>query len=110
MTPRTLFSAGSTTKSFTAAASSKLVYSNESQYKENDCNTRLVDLIRDDFVLQDEYATNHITITDAMSHRTSMPRHDVSWTMEIRQFESKSVKCGICLYTMNCESGENTAI
>lgn len=42
-------------------------------------DTPLVTLIRDDFVLQDDYATNHITIEDALSHRTGMTRHDMSY-------------------------------
>ena len=78
VTPRTLFFAGSTTKSFTAAVASKLVNPNESQYSHVNWSTRLADLIRDDFVLQDEYATNHITLADALSHRTGMPRHDLT--------------------------------
>jgi CubicO group peptidase (beta-lactamase class C family) len=32
-------------------------------------------LIRDDFVLQDEYITSHATIEDCLSHRTGMPGH-----------------------------------
>lgn len=79
VTPHTLFFAGSTTKSFTAAAASKLVYSNDSRYADITWSTPLNHLIRDDFVLQDEYATNHVTLTDALSHRTGMPRHDKSW-------------------------------
>lgn len=39
-------------------------------------NTPLSSIIRDDFVLQDEWATNHITLEDALSHRTGLPRHD----------------------------------
>ncbi|TKA21714.1 hypothetical protein B0A50_08709 [Salinomyces thailandicus] len=79
MTPRTLFLAGSTTKSFTATAISQLVYSNASDYADIDWTTKLVALLREDFVLQDEYATNHISLIDALSHRTGMPRHDTSW-------------------------------
>lgn len=79
ITPHTLFQAGSTTKSFTTAAMSKLVDSNESSYAHVSWSTKLADLIRDDFVLQDEYATNHITLVDALSHRTGVPRHDLSW-------------------------------
>lgn len=41
--------------------------------------TPLSSLIREDFVLQDEWATSHITLEDALSHRTGMPRHDLSW-------------------------------
>jgi CubicO group peptidase (beta-lactamase class C family) len=42
-------------------------------------NTPINQLIREDFVLEDEYCTNHITIEDALSHRTGMPRHDKSY-------------------------------
>ena len=35
--------------------------------------------MRDDFVLPDEYTTFHATIEDALSHRTGMPRHDLSY-------------------------------
>ena len=76
---RTLFFAGSTTKSFTAAAASKLVFSEDSPYKDIKWSTPLAQLIRDDFVLLDEYAQNHITIADALCHRTGMPRHDQVW-------------------------------
>ena len=34
-------------------------------------------LIREDFVLEDEDATSHTTIEDALSHRTGLPRHDL---------------------------------
>jgi CubicO group peptidase (beta-lactamase class C family) len=36
-------------------------------------------LIPDDFVLADSYATNHVTIEDILSHRTGLPRHDLSY-------------------------------
>ena len=35
--------------------------------------------MREDFVLADEYATDHVTVEDALSHRTGMPRHDLSY-------------------------------
>ena len=41
-------------------------------------STPVSELIRDDFVLENDYATTHITIEDALSHRTGMPRHDLS--------------------------------
>ncbi|RMY76033.1 hypothetical protein D0863_02212 [Hortaea werneckii] len=79
MTPHTLFFAGSTTKSFTAATMSKLVESNESAYAAIDWDSKLASLIREDFVLSDEYTSSHISLTDALNHRTGMPRHDISW-------------------------------
>lgn len=75
MTPSTLIYAGSTTKAFTAAAMSILVNDNE-KYPHVQWDTPISQLIRDDFVLPDEYATNHLTIEDALSHRTGLPRHD----------------------------------
>jgi CubicO group peptidase (beta-lactamase class C family) len=42
-------------------------------------DTPISSLIRDDFVLPDPYFTEHITIEDALSHRTGMPRHDFSY-------------------------------
>ena len=41
--------------------------------------TPLSSLIREDFVLPDEWATSHVTLEDALSHRTGMPRHDLSY-------------------------------
>lgn len=35
-------------------------------------------LIRDDFVLQDDYITSHATIEDCLSHRTGMPGHTLA--------------------------------
>lgn len=81
VTPHTLFYTGSTTKSFAAALASKLVYSSDDEeaYRGIDWSTSLRDLIGENFVLQDEYATHHITLQDALSHRTGLPRHDMSW-------------------------------
>ena len=44
--------------------------------------TPISELIRDDFVLPDDYSTNHLTLQDALSHRTGMPRHDLSYGQE----------------------------
>jgi CubicO group peptidase (beta-lactamase class C family) len=74
VTPSTLFYGGSTTKAFTAAAMSFLVDENKLQW-----NTPISNLIRDDFVLENDYATTHTTIEDALSHRTGLPRHDFSY-------------------------------
>ncbi|KAL8797080.1 MAG: hypothetical protein Q9182_007261 [Xanthomendoza sp. 2 TL-2023] len=41
--------------------------------------TPIASLIREEFVLPDEYATAHVTLEDAASHRTGMPRHDASY-------------------------------
>lgn len=41
--------------------------------------TPISEIIGDDFILQDEWATRHMTLEDAASHRTGLPRHDFSW-------------------------------
>lgn len=43
-------------------------------------DTPIASIIPDDFVLADEWATNHITLEDALSHRTGLPRHDKAST------------------------------
>ncbi|POS75331.1 hypothetical protein DHEL01_v206283 [Diaporthe helianthi] len=77
VTPHTLFWAGSTTKSFTAAALSLLI-DNASEYSSVGWATPISQLLREDFVLSDDWATAHITIEDALSHRTGYPAHDLS--------------------------------
>ena len=39
----------------------------------------LAAVMREDFVLLDEYTTNHANIEDNFPHRTGMPRHDFSY-------------------------------
>lgn len=78
VTPSTLFYTGSTTKAFTAALVSLLVDDNE-HFPQVQWDTPISQVIRDDFVLADEYATGHVTIEDALSHRSGFPRHDRSY-------------------------------
>ncbi|KAK6077042.1 Protein flp [Seiridium cupressi] len=77
VTPDTLFFTGSTTKSFTAAAVSLLI-DNTSDYSSIQWTTPISSLMPEEFVLSDEWASRHITIEDALSHRTGYPRHDLS--------------------------------
>lgn len=56
VTPHTLFCTGSTTKSFTAAGLSMLV-DNSSQYSGIQWDTPISQLLREDFVLSDDWAT-----------------------------------------------------
>lgn len=78
-TPETLYYAGSTTKAFTAAAVSLLIDDHANETVPLKWDTPIASLIREDFVLPDEYVTNHITLEDALSHRTGMPRHDLTY-------------------------------
>lgn len=73
-TADSLYFAGSTTKSFTAASVLKLI---EDDSKSITLQSKISDFIP--WKLQDEYVTDHATLEDALSHRTGMPRHDMSY-------------------------------
>jgi CubicO group peptidase (beta-lactamase class C family) len=77
VTPSTLFHCGSTTKSFTAAAIS-LLTDNSQNYSSIQWDSPVIDFLREDWVLSDAWATEHVTLQDALSHRTGYPRHDFS--------------------------------
>ncbi|KAF2717140.1 beta-lactamase/transpeptidase-like protein [Polychaeton citri CBS 116435] len=85
VTPRTLFLAASTTKSFTAALLAHIVESKDPQYSDVHgrpitWQTRVGSLLPNDFVLHDEHTGSRVTVEDALSHRTGLPRHDLAWT------------------------------
>ena len=73
VTANTRFPIASMTKPFTAMGAAILV------------DQGLLDWdkpIRDvmpDFRLHDDYATQHATLRDLLSHRTGLPRHDSTW-------------------------------
>lgn len=79
--PDTLFLGGSTTKAHVAAALAHLISTGDHNAAfPRGWGTPISSIIRDDFVLQDEWATAHLTLEDAVSHRTGMARHDIAWT------------------------------
>jgi CubicO group peptidase (beta-lactamase class C family) len=78
-TTETLYYTGSTTKSFTAASVLKLIEDSANGSKPLTLKTKIQSLTRDEFVLPDAYATSHVNLEDALSHRTGMPRHDLSY-------------------------------
>ncbi|KJK85244.1 hypothetical protein H633G_10918, partial [Metarhizium anisopliae BRIP 53284] len=82
VTPDTLFYAGSTTKAQTAACLSSLIHSGSHEALANKWSTNISSILKDDFVLEDKWATDHLTLDDAVSHRTGMPRHDRALTRE----------------------------
>jgi len=88
VTPKTLFYCASTSKAFTAAALSIMIDSGNYtspavQGQHLAWDTKIHDLIPEDFVLADAWATAHITIEDALSHRTGLPRHDKASTHRV---------------------------
>lgn len=86
--PETLYYAGSTTKSFVAASVLKLIEESANDSTPLTLKTKISSLIRDEFVLPDDYATTHVTLEDALSHRTGMPRHDYSYGEENQTIET----------------------
>lgn len=82
VTADTLFYAGSTTKAQTAACLSALIQNGSHEALAGQWSTTLASILKDDFVLRDQWATDHMTLEDAVSHRTGLPRHDRSLMRE----------------------------
>lgn len=76
VTADTLFLAGSTTKAQTAACLSHLIHSG--QHPDVNWSTPISYILKDDFKLHNQNATKMVTLDDAVSHRTGLPRHDPS--------------------------------
>lgn len=75
MTTDALFSTCSTTKAFTAAATSMAIQDSKATASPFDWDTPMSTLIPDDFVLADDYYTKNVTIEDLLSHRSGMASH-----------------------------------
>lgn len=73
VTPKTLFGIGSTTKAFTTMTIGMLVDDGLLNW-DTPVKTYLPE-----FQLHDEYASNHTTPLDMVTHRTGLPRHDLMW-------------------------------
>jgi len=73
VTPRTLFPIGSSGKAFTAAAIAMLVDEGKLEWDKP---------VRDylpTFKLQDQFASERITVRDLLCHRCGLPRHEFLW-------------------------------
>ncbi|UNI22687.1 hypothetical protein JDV02_008551 [Purpureocillium takamizusanense] len=75
-TPETLWYGASTTKAQIAATLAKLIASKQYPELADGWATPISSILRDDFVLEDEWATAHVTLEDAVCHRSGLPRHD----------------------------------
>lgn len=76
VTPNTQFAIGSCTKAFTAAVLG-ILQKDKSIDFDKPVTTYLPDL-----KFYNDGMTNQITLRDMMSHRTGLPRHDLSWYMD----------------------------
>ena len=73
VTENTLYAIGSCTKAFTAAIIGMLA-------KEGKVDMdKPVRNYLPELKFKNEYANDHVTLKDMMSHRTGLPRHDMSW-------------------------------
>ncbi|KAH7184782.1 beta-lactamase/transpeptidase-like protein [Fusarium flagelliforme] len=76
-TPETLWYGGSTTKAFVTATLSQMIESKKYPELADGWKTRVSSIIHDDFVTQDEWATNNITLEDLACHRSGLRNNDV---------------------------------
>ncbi len=73
VTPKTLFAIGSATKSFTVSTLGMLVDDGKLDWD------KPVREYLPNFRMYDEFATERMTPRDLVTHRSGLPRHDMSW-------------------------------
>jgi CubicO group peptidase (beta-lactamase class C family) len=82
MTEDTRFAMASVTKSFTAMSVALLVDEGKLEWD------KPVREYIPEFILDDPYISYHVTVRDMLSHRTGLPRHDLSaWRMDMSRAE-----------------------
>lgn len=82
MTEDTRFAMASVTKSFTAMSVALLVDQGKLEWD------KPVREVIPEFILNDPYATAHVTVRDMLSHRTGLPRHDfAAWRLDLPRAE-----------------------
>lgn len=82
MTEDTRFAMASVTKSFTAMSVALLVDEGKLEWD------KPVREYMPEFILDDPYVTQHVTVRDMLSHRTGLPRHDFSaWRLDVPRAE-----------------------
>lgn len=73
VTPETIFAIGSSTKSFTATSAGIMVDDGKLDW------TTPIRKWIPEFELQDTFASERMTLTDLLCHRSGLPRHDFMW-------------------------------
>ncbi|NOY61524.1 MAG: serine hydrolase [Calditrichaeota bacterium] len=82
MTEDTRFAMASVTKSFTAMSVALLADEGKLEWD------KPVREYMPEFILNDPYVTQHVTVRDMLSHRTGLPRHDFSaWRLDVSRDE-----------------------
>ncbi|MEP0828479.1 MAG: serine hydrolase [bacterium] len=73
VTSQTIFAIGSSTKAFTTAALGILVDEGKIDWD------KTVSHYYPEFKMKDEFASQKMTVRDLVTHRSGLPRHDLSW-------------------------------
>ena len=82
MAADTRFAMASVTKSFTAMSVAQLIDDGKLEWD------KPVREYMPEFILDDAYVTQHVTVRDMLCHRTGLPRHDFSaWRLHISRAE-----------------------
>jgi len=82
MTDDTRFAMASVTKSFTAMSIAQLIDDGKLEWD------KPVREYMPEFILDDAYVTQHVSVRDMLCHRTGLPRHDFSaWRLDISRAE-----------------------
>lgn len=73
VTPKTMFAIGSASKAFTAASIGMLA--DEKKLDLDEPVRNFFPFLR----MYDKYAAEHLTLRDALCHRSGLPRHELAW-------------------------------
>ena len=87
VTPDTLFAIGSVTKAFTATTIGALV--DEGLLEWDRPLQEYVPSVR----LHDPFVADRLTIVDLLSHRSGLPRHDLTWVGQPGRSRAEIVRC-----------------
>ncbi len=73
VTPETIFAIGSSSKAFTAASVAIAIEDGKLEWDKS------VQEYLPKFKMKDDFASERMTVRDLLTHRSGLPRHDLSW-------------------------------
>ncbi len=92
----TMYSIGSCTKSFTAAAIALLC--DRGQLNLDDPVRKYVP----EFEMYDSYVAEHLTIRDMLCHRCGLPRHELAWYSRLSEYSEATDARHACISEAQC--------
>ena len=81
----TVFAIGSATKAFTAEALAILVDEGKVEWD------KPVKHYIPEFEMYNNYVTENLTVRDILSHRCGLPRHDLMWVLNMREYSKEHI-------------------